>query len=173
MGSKRTNHKFGCFGEVCQSNILIPSKIPFIRKCVFLTFIFFFKKGGGPWSPRPSPCTGPDHVTIANSWQLESMSIFCINHVMCIALLHHLIIPPLSILNISNDMCGWGGQPWEGFDHTYFGAGFGKPYILTGTHEALFIKIWTWDAGFFCLSVRNSENCHDSNIPFSSNAAFS
>jgi len=29
----------------------------------------------------------------------------------------------------------------------------GKQYILTGTHEALFIKIWTQDAGFFvCLS---------------------
>ena len=51
----------------------------------------------------------------------------------------YLIIPPLSILNISNDMYGWGGgglmgrQPWEGFDHTYFGAGFGKmENILTG-----------------------------------------
>ena len=44
---------------------------------------------------------------------------------------------------------------------------------LTGTHEALFIKIWSQDAGFFCLSVRNSEDCHDLNIPFSSNAGFS
>ena len=41
MGSKRTNHKFGCFGEVRQSNILIPSKIPFITKCVFPKFFFF------------------------------------------------------------------------------------------------------------------------------------
>ena len=45
--------------------------------------------------------------------------------------------------------------------------------IMTGTHEALFIKIWSQDAGFFCLSVRNSEDCHDLNIPFSSNAGFS
>jgi len=43
-------------------------------------------------------------------------------------------------------------------------------FQLTGTHEALFIKIWSEDAGFFCLSVRNSEDCHDSNIPFGSNA---
>ena len=46
-------------------------------------------------------------------------------------------------------------------------------FQLTGTHEALFIKIWSQDAGFFCLSVRNSEDCHDLNIPFSSNAGFS
>ena len=32
IGSKRTNHKFGYFGEVCQSHILILSKIPFIDK---------------------------------------------------------------------------------------------------------------------------------------------
>ena len=50
IGSKRTNHKFGCVGEVCQTNIRIPSKIPFILKCVFLNFIniFVFKKGGAP-----------------------------------------------------------------------------------------------------------------------------
>ena len=47
-------------------------------------------------------------------------------------------------------------------------------FQLTGTHEAsLFIKIWSQDAGFFCLSVRNLEDCHDLNIPFSSNAGFS
>ena len=45
IGSKRTNHKFGCFGEVRQTNILIPSKILFIWKCVFL---FFFQKVGRP-----------------------------------------------------------------------------------------------------------------------------
>ena len=28
--SKRTNHKFECFSEVRQSNILIPSQIPYI-----------------------------------------------------------------------------------------------------------------------------------------------
>ena len=42
IGSKRTNHQFGCFGEVCKSNILMPSKIPFIWKCVFLFFSFSF-----------------------------------------------------------------------------------------------------------------------------------
>ena len=47
-------------------------------------------------------------------------------------------------------------------------------FQLTGTHEAsLFIKIWSQDAGFFCLSVRNSEDCDDLNIPYSSNAGFS
>ena len=30
IGSKRTNLKFGRFGEVRQSNIRIPSRIPFI-----------------------------------------------------------------------------------------------------------------------------------------------
>ena len=30
IGLKQTNHIFGCFGEVHQTNILIPSKIPFI-----------------------------------------------------------------------------------------------------------------------------------------------
>ena len=34
-------------------------------------------------------------------------------------------------------------------------------FQLTGTHEALFIKIWSQDAGFFCLCVRDSEDCHD------------
>ena len=43
IGSKRTNHKFGCFGEARQSNILISSKIP--ENVYFLIFIFiFFKK---------------------------------------------------------------------------------------------------------------------------------
>ena len=42
IGSKRTNHKFGCFGEVCQSNILILSNIPFIWKVYFFSFFFFF-----------------------------------------------------------------------------------------------------------------------------------
>ena len=63
IGSKRTNHKFGCSGEVRQSNILIPSKIPFIRKCVFLNLIqFLFQKGGrGDLPPHsPFPCAGPD-----------------------------------------------------------------------------------------------------------------
>ena len=58
IGSKRTNHKFGCFSEVHQSNILIPSKIPFIRKCVFLNSIFF-SKVGGPGPPQPLPLHGP------------------------------------------------------------------------------------------------------------------
>jgi len=56
MGSKRTNHKFGCFGEVRQSNILISSKIP--ENVYFLIFIFIFFKKWGPLT-RPSPCAGP------------------------------------------------------------------------------------------------------------------
>ena len=32
---------------------------------------------------------------------------------------------------------------------------------LTATREAGFTKIWTGDAGFCCLSVGNSGNCHD------------
>ena len=60
MGSKRTNHKFGCFGKVCQSNSLIPSKIPFIRKCVFLNFIIIlFSKSGGALAPQPLPLRRP------------------------------------------------------------------------------------------------------------------
>ena len=50
IASKRTNHKFGYFGEVRQSNILFPPKIPF--------FFFFFKKWGAGL-PSPSPCAGP------------------------------------------------------------------------------------------------------------------
>ena len=53
IGSKRTNHKFGCFGEVRQTNILIPSKILFIWKCIFLNF--FFQKAGRPCTPQPLP----------------------------------------------------------------------------------------------------------------------
>ena len=34
VGSKQTNHKYGWARST--SNICIPSKIPFIRKCVFL-----------------------------------------------------------------------------------------------------------------------------------------
>ena len=55
IGSEWTKHKFGCSGEVRQSIILVPSKIPFIRKCVFLNFIIIFlQKVGGPW-PLPAP----------------------------------------------------------------------------------------------------------------------
>ena len=57
IGSKRTNRIFGCFGNVRQTNIPIPTKIPFIWNCVFLNF--FFKKwggGGGRPPPPPVPC---------------------------------------------------------------------------------------------------------------------
>ena len=61
-----------------------------------------------------------------------------------------------------------GGGGWENGKYLD-----GKQCVSTGTHEALFIKIWTQDAGFVYLSVFNSENHHDSNIPLSSNAGFS
>ena len=57
IGSKRTNHKFGCFSEVRQSNIRTPSKIPLIWKCIFL--IFFPKSRGGGPCPQPLPLRGP------------------------------------------------------------------------------------------------------------------
>ena len=56
IGPKRTNHKLGFFGEVCQLNILVPSKIPFLWKCVFLNLILlilFFSKVGGGGGPLP------------------------------------------------------------------------------------------------------------------------
>ena len=59
--SKRTNHKFGCFSEVRQSNIFIPSQIPFIWKCVFLNLIFFFQKVEGP-CPKKPPASPPARV---------------------------------------------------------------------------------------------------------------
>ena len=56
IGSKWTNHKFGCSCEVRQSIIFIPSKIPFSRKCVFLNFIIIFlQKVGEPCPPPQSP----------------------------------------------------------------------------------------------------------------------
>ena len=86
MGSKRTNHKFGCFGKVCQSNSLIPSKIPFIRKCVFLNFVFFFffKKWGGPGPPTPPPaqalavCTDKARTEEVESFNLFQRLLICI-----------------------------------------------------------------------------------------------
>ena len=79
MGSKRTNHKFGCFGEVRQSNILIPSKIPFIRKRVFLN-LTFFQKVGGPGSLAPPPARALLEIYKAgkregNSWNKGSPNI--------------------------------------------------------------------------------------------------
>ena len=59
MGSKRTNHKLGCFDEVGQSNILIPSTIPFIRKCVFLNLIFSQNVVGGGGGAGPLPASPP------------------------------------------------------------------------------------------------------------------
>ena len=62
IGSTRTNHKFRCFGEVRQSNILIPSKIPFIWKCYFYYYFFQKVRGGGVGTcppPSPSPCADP------------------------------------------------------------------------------------------------------------------
>ena len=53
-GSKRTNHKFGCFGEVRQSNILIPSTF-YLKMCISYYYYFFFQKVGGRWPPAPPP----------------------------------------------------------------------------------------------------------------------
>ena len=73
-GLKWTNHKFGLIGEVCQSNILVPSKIPFIWKCVFPNFInIIFSKsvcvcvcvcGGETWPPQSLPLCGPCVITV-------------------------------------------------------------------------------------------------------------
>ena len=60
LGSKRTNLKFGRFGEVRQSNIRIPSRIPFIWKCIFLNFNLFFSQSGGPQPLSPYPRAGPE-----------------------------------------------------------------------------------------------------------------
>ena len=61
IGSKRTNHKFGYFGEVCQSNILIPIKDSFYLKMCTPFFSFRFSKsvGGDALAPQPLPLLGP------------------------------------------------------------------------------------------------------------------
>ena len=54
------NWELGCFDEVGQSNILIPSTIPFIRKCVFLNLIFSQNVvGGGGGGAVPLPASPP------------------------------------------------------------------------------------------------------------------
>ena len=68
IGSKRTNHQFGCFGEVCKSNILMPSKIPCI--CIlFFSFFFFFEKVGG------------NCLIYYRMFQAHQLSSFCLFHV--------------------------------------------------------------------------------------------
>ena len=78
IGTKRTNLKFGRFGEVRQSNIRIPSRIPFIWKCIFLIIlIFFLKKWGGP-APQPLPPRGPWNLAGrgVGGWGYNRMCLF-------------------------------------------------------------------------------------------------
>ena len=132
------------------------------------------------------PTTSFSHIfTIANPWRLESTSIFCANDVMYIALWRHL---SPSIFNVWR--C-WVGRGWGGegeltalgrvWPHIFWGGIWengkyldGKQYISVDWYSwSIIHQIWSQDAGFFCLSVRNSEDFHDLNIPFSSNAGFS
>ena len=49
IGSKRTNHKFGCVGEVCQTNILIHQRFLLFENVYFLILVLFlFPKSGEP-----------------------------------------------------------------------------------------------------------------------------